>query len=82
MLPEALKSDLQAKVARVDHPREMAIDVIYALQDHYGYFSDEALAQAVDLLGMSPWKWMSWRRSTPLSTASRWVGTSSTCATA
>ena len=54
MLPEALKSDLQAKVARVDHPREMAIDVIYALQDHYGYFSDEALAQAVDLLGMSP----------------------------
>ena len=36
------------------HPREMAIDVINALQDHYGYFSDEALAQAADLLGMSP----------------------------
>ena len=54
MLPESLKSELQEKIARVDHPREMAIDVINALQDHYGYFSDEALAQAADLLLMSP----------------------------
>ncbi|BBO69379.1 NADH-quinone oxidoreductase subunit E [Desulfosarcina alkanivorans] len=54
MLPETLKSDLQAKIDRVDHPREMAIDVINALQDHYGWFSDEALVQAADLLGMSP----------------------------
>ena len=54
MLPETLKSELQEQVARVVHPREMAIDVINALQDHYGYFSDEALAQAADLLGMSP----------------------------
>jgi NADH-quinone oxidoreductase subunit E len=54
MLPNALKSELQAKIARVDHPREMAIDVINALQDHYGYFSDEALAQAADMLDMSP----------------------------
>lgn len=53
MLPNALKSELQAKIARVDHPREMAIDVINALQDHHGYFSDEALSQAADLLGMS-----------------------------
>ena len=53
MLPETLKSDLQAKIDRVDHPREMAIDVINALQDHHGYFSDEALAQAADLLDMS-----------------------------
>jgi len=54
MLPEKLKSELTAQIARVAHPREMAIDVINALQDHYGYFSDEALAQAADLLGMSP----------------------------
>jgi NADH-quinone oxidoreductase subunit E len=32
----------------------MAIDVINSLQDHYGYFSDEALVQAADLLTMSP----------------------------
>ena len=54
MLPETLKSDLQEKINRVAHPREMAIDVINALQDHYGWFSDEALVQAADLLGMSP----------------------------
>lgn len=54
MLPETLKSELQAKIAAVAHPREMAIDVINALQDHYGYFSDEALVQAADLLAMSP----------------------------
>jgi len=54
MLPETLRHNLQEQIARVDHPREMAIDVINVLQDHYGYFSDEALAQAADLLGMSP----------------------------
>jgi NADH-quinone oxidoreductase subunit E len=54
MLPETLKHELQEQIARVAHPREMAIDVINALQDHFGYFSDEAMAQAADLLGMSP----------------------------
>lgn len=54
MLPEALKTELLEQIARVAHPREMAIDVINAVQDHYGYFSDEALAQAAELLGMSP----------------------------
>jgi NADH-quinone oxidoreductase subunit E len=53
MIPETLKTELQEQIARVDHPREMAIDVINALQDHYGYFSDEAVAQAADLLGMT-----------------------------
>jgi len=54
MLPDKLKRELQEQIARVDHPREMAIDVINVLQDRYGYFSDEALARAADLLGMSP----------------------------
>jgi NADH-quinone oxidoreductase subunit E len=53
MLPETLKHELQEQIGRVDHPRELAIDVINALQEHYGYFSDEALAQAADLLDMS-----------------------------
>ena len=54
MLPETLKSELQQKIDRVDHPREMAIDVINALQEYYGYFSDEAVAQAVMRLLRSP----------------------------
>ena len=54
MLPEALEQKLKAMVAGVPHPREMAIDVVNLLQDHYGYFSDEALEQAAGLLGMTP----------------------------
>jgi len=54
MLPETLKAELKDKITRVAHPREMAIDVINSLQDHYGYFSDEALVQAAELLDMSP----------------------------
>ena len=54
MLPEALEKSLKEQIARVAHPREMAIDVLYALQEHYGYLSDEAVAQAAGLLGVSP----------------------------
>ena len=38
----------------VAHPREMAIDVVSRLQDHFGYLSDEGLILAAELLGMSP----------------------------
>lgn len=54
MLPNALKEKLTARIRAVPHPRELAIDVIMALQDHYGYFSDEAVNQAADLLDMTP----------------------------
>jgi NADH-quinone oxidoreductase subunit E len=54
MLPETLKSKLQERIRMVAHPREMAIDVIYALQAHYGFFNDQAVADAADLLGMTP----------------------------
>ena len=54
MLPKELKKSLVEKIARVDHPREMVVDVMLALQDHYGYLSDEAVAEVVGLLGMSP----------------------------
>ncbi|GAB6905047.1 NADH dehydrogenase (Ubiquinone) 24 kDa subunit [Desulfosarcina cetonica] len=41
-------------VAGVPHPREMAIDVVNRLQDHYGYLSDDSLALAAGLLEMTP----------------------------
>ena len=53
MLPNALKEKLQDHIRSVEHPRELAIDVINELQDHYGYFSDEAVEQASELLGMT-----------------------------
>jgi len=54
MLPEELKKSLIDKIASVDHPRELVVDVMFALQDHYGYLSDEALEEAAILLGMTP----------------------------
>ena len=53
MLPDALKQKLETRIGAVERPRELAIDVINALQDHYGYFSDEAVEQAAGLLGMT-----------------------------
>lgn len=53
MLPEALKTQLQTMIAHSDHPPEKAIDVMFSLQDHYGYMTDEAMEEAAELLGMS-----------------------------
>ena len=54
MLPKELKKSLVEKIAHADHPREMVVDVMLALQDHYGYLSDEAVVEVAGLLGMSP----------------------------
>ena len=54
MLPKELKDRLEAEIVHVEHPRELAVDVMFAIQDHYGYLSDEALAEAAALLGMTP----------------------------
>jgi NADH-quinone oxidoreductase subunit E len=53
MLPEELADRLAEEIARADHPREEAIDVMMAVQDHYGYLSDEALGEAAALLKMT-----------------------------
>jgi NADH-quinone oxidoreductase subunit E len=54
MLPEDLENVLKAKVATVDHPREMVVDVLFAIQEHYGYLSDEGVEETARLVGMSP----------------------------
>jgi NADH-quinone oxidoreductase subunit E len=38
----------------VEHPRELAVDTMFALQNHYGYLSDEALEECANLLGITP----------------------------
>jgi NADH-quinone oxidoreductase subunit E len=53
MLPDTIREKLQGHISQVEHPRELAIDVINALQEHFGYFSDEAVEQASELLGMT-----------------------------
>jgi NADH-quinone oxidoreductase subunit E len=54
MLPNELKESLEKKIARAGHPRELVVDAMLALQEHYGYLSDEAVEEVAALLGMSP----------------------------
>ena len=54
MLPNELKESLENQIAHADHRREMVVDVMLALQEHYGYLRDEAVAEVAALLEMSP----------------------------
>lgn len=82
MLPKELKERLEAEIKSVEHPRELAVDVMFAVQAHYGYLSDAALAEAAALLGMTALSWTNSPPFTPSPSGSRWENTSSTCATA
>ena len=54
MLPNELKESLEYQIAHADHRREMVVDVMLALQEHYGHLSNEAVEEVAALLGMSP----------------------------
>jgi NADH-quinone oxidoreductase subunit E len=53
-LPEEKRRRLAERVAAAEHPREETAEVLFALQDHYGWLTDEAVAEAAGLLGMTP----------------------------
>ena len=53
MLPTELKDRLQKQIESVEHNRELVIDVLTAVQEHYGYLSDTAVEEAAGLLGMT-----------------------------
>ena len=54
MLPAELVNTLQEQIAVAEKPRELAVDVMFALQNHFGYLTDEALEEGAKLLGMTP----------------------------
>lgn len=54
MLPEELDHSLREMITHADHAREMAVDILYALQNHYGYLCDEAIEEAAKRLGITP----------------------------
>jgi len=54
MLPDALKESLARKISEAEYAREKAIDVMYEIQEHFGYMSDEAVCEAAELLGVTP----------------------------
>jgi NADH-quinone oxidoreductase subunit E len=45
---------LREKMTETDHPRELAVEVMFALQKENGYLSNEALEEGADLLGLTP----------------------------
>jgi len=54
MLSKELLETLQSQIGKTEQPRELAVDVMLSLQQHYGYLSDEALEEGARLLGMTP----------------------------
>ena len=54
MIPEPLKTELAGRISHAVTPREAAVDVLKALQAHYGWLTDEAVEEAAGLLGLSP----------------------------
>jgi NADH-quinone oxidoreductase subunit E len=54
MLPKELKEKLRKQIEEGEQAREQAVSVMYALQKHYGYLSDEAVREAGELLNMTP----------------------------
>jgi NADH-quinone oxidoreductase subunit E len=54
MIPDELKSFLLKQLDHTEHPRELAVDVMMAIQDHYGHLTDEGVREAAQLLDMTP----------------------------
>ena len=53
MIPDELKNSLLKQLEHVEDPRELAVDVMFAIQDHYGYLTDEGVQETAGLLDMS-----------------------------
>ncbi len=54
MIPEELRHNLREMIDQAPKPRELAVEVMYRLQHHYGYLSDEAVQEGAELLNMTP----------------------------
>ena len=50
MLPASLREELTARISNAVTNREAAVDVLKSLQAHYGWLTDEAMAEAAAML--------------------------------
>jgi len=53
MIPDELRKSLLKDLDHVEHPQELVVDVMFAIQEHYGYLTDEGVQETAELLGMS-----------------------------
>jgi len=52
-----LKKEIDAfreKAQKLEHPSEMVIDLLRAIQDHFGWVPDEGVELTADILGITP----------------------------
>jgi NADH-quinone oxidoreductase subunit E len=54
MLSDALQTSWKTRLTAAEHPRELAVDLLFAFQEQEGYLTDEAMGEAARLLGMTP----------------------------
>ena len=54
MPTDALIESLEKEIQAADHPRELAVDVMAAIQARDGHLTDAGVAEAARLLGMDP----------------------------
>lgn len=54
MLTDSLIESLEKEIQAADHPRELAVDVMAAIQARDGYLSDAGVEEAARRLGMDP----------------------------
>lgn len=54
MLPKKMRMELEKKIRSVDHPRELVVDVMQAIQSQIGYLSDDGVKLTAQMLGMHP----------------------------
>lgn len=53
MIPDTLQRELKTRIAQAVTNREAVVDVLKSLQAHYGWLTDEAIAEAAELLGLT-----------------------------
>jgi NADH-quinone oxidoreductase subunit E len=54
LLSEKLRAELDHKIQEVEHPRELVIDVMRAIQSELGYLSDDGVKLTAGMLNMNP----------------------------
>jgi NADH-quinone oxidoreductase subunit E len=54
MLTDDDKAEIAAEIRHAEHPRAAAPDALKIVQRHHGWVSDEHLAEAAALLGLTP----------------------------
>lgn len=54
LLPQDQIDAFRARAADIEHPRELIVDVLRAIQDHHGWVPDAGVELTGTILGLSP----------------------------